>query len=73
MLKNKITLLRKKKLGGVPKSTVAKNIGCDRSHITRIEHGTAKPSLELAFEIARYFRCNIEDVFEYCRDKDRNY
>ena len=34
-----------------------------RATINAIENGRYDPSLRLAFQIARFFRVNIEDVF----------
>jgi len=38
---------------------------CTRQTILALEQGKYVPSLALAFQIARVFGMNIEDVFEY--------
>jgi DNA-binding XRE family transcriptional regulator len=35
-----------------------------RSYITKLEQGKAVPSLALALQLARYFGCTVDDLFE---------
>lgn len=43
---------------------LAAEVGVTRQTINSIERGRYDPSLELAFELAAYFDCRIEDIFE---------
>ena len=44
---------------------LANRCGCTRQTIIALEKGKYVPSLALAFQIARVFRVQLEDVFEY--------
>ncbi|KPN31582.1 transcriptional regulator, y4mF family [Halolamina pelagica] len=54
----------------VTQEELAKELDVARQTINAIERGRYDPSLELAFELARYFDCSIEDVFTYEPDDD---
>lgn len=43
---------------------LAAEVGVTRQTINSIERGRYDPSLELAFDLAAYFDCRIEDIFE---------
>jgi putative transcriptional regulator len=43
---------------------LAAEVDVSRQTINAIERGRYDPSLELAFELARYFDCRIEDIFD---------
>lgn len=43
---------------------LAEAVGVSRQTINAIEVGRYDPSLELAFKLAAYFDCPIEDIFE---------
>jgi len=43
---------------------LADAVGVTRQTINAIERDRYDPSLELAFELADYFDCRIEDLFE---------
>lgn len=43
---------------------LAAEVGVTRQTINSIERGRYDPSLELAFELAAFFDCRIEDIFE---------
>jgi len=43
---------------------LAAGVDVSRQTINAIERGRYDPSLELAFELAEYFGCRIEDLFE---------
>lgn len=47
---------------------LAKEVGVTRQTINAIEAERYDPSLELAFELAIYFDCSIEELFSYDRD-----
>lgn len=49
---------------GIKKADLARHLRVDRAFITRLEQGKARPSLELALRIARYFGCPVEAIFE---------
>jgi putative transcriptional regulator len=42
---------------------LADRLGVSRQTINAIETGKYDPSLPLAFQIARLFKCRIEDIF----------
>jgi len=43
---------------------LAEAVGVSRQTINAIERNRYNPSLELAFKLATYFGCHIEDLFE---------
>lgn len=44
---------------------LANRLGVTRQTVIAIEQGKYSPSLEMAFEIARVFGVQLEDVFQY--------
>ena len=69
MIQNKVAALRAmKKESGITKADLARRIGVSRSYITRLEAGELTPSLERAFDLARYLDCQIEDLFLYSKE-----
>lgn len=44
---------------------LAEEVDVARQTINAIEGGRYDPSLPLAFELAMYFDCTIEDIFTY--------
>jgi len=48
---------------GWTQENLSERVGVSRQTIISIESGRYNPSLELAFKIAKAFRCKIEDVF----------
>lgn len=46
-------------------SDLAEAVDVSRQTISAIEAGRYNPSLELAFRLAEYFDCSIEDIFEH--------
>lgn len=44
---------------------LANRVGCTRQTIIAVEAGKYVPSLSLAFQIAKAFGVNIEEVFQY--------
>jgi putative transcriptional regulator len=44
---------------------LAERIGVTRQTVIAIEQGKYSPTLEMAFQIARVFGVNIDDVFHY--------
>jgi putative transcriptional regulator len=49
----------------VTQGELADELDVSRQTINAIERGRYDPSLELAFKLAEYFDCAIEDIFEY--------
>ena len=47
---------------------LAERVGCTRQTIIVLEKGRYVPSLSLAFQIARVFDRNVEEVFEWVSD-----
>jgi putative transcriptional regulator len=63
VMKNNIKVLRAKE--DMTQEELAKKVGVTRQTITSIERGKYDPSLELAFSLAKFFGCKIEDIFIY--------
>jgi putative transcriptional regulator len=55
---------------GWTQEQLSERIGVSRQTIISIESGRYNPSLELAFKIAKSFRCKIEDVFIFENGSD---
>lgn len=49
----------------ITQGELAEEVGVSRQTINAIERGRYDPSLELAFELSRYFDCRIEEIFFY--------
>lgn len=62
-MKTKIKELRKKEK--LSQEELAMAVGTTRQTITSIECGKYTASLVLAYKIAKYFGCIIEDVFDF--------
>lgn len=60
-MKNRIEDLRKEK--GIRQDEFAKHLGVSRQTISSLENGRYNPSILLAYKIAKYFECSIEEVF----------
>ena len=58
---DKLIALRKK--AGWSQEELAQAVGVSRQTITSLEVGKYTASLPLAFKLARYFGCSIEDLF----------
>ena len=61
-MKNKIPTYREH--DGLSQGELATAVGVSRQTINAIERERYDPSLELAFKLAVYFECQIEDLFE---------
>ncbi|WP_435062597.1 helix-turn-helix transcriptional regulator [Halobaculum sp. EA56] len=48
---------------GLSQAGLAEEVGVTRQTINSIERGRYDPSLELAFALADFFDCRIEDLF----------
>ena len=62
-MENDLTVWRAK--ADVTQAELAEEVGVSRQTINATERGRYDPSLELAFELAHFFDCRIEDVFHY--------
>jgi len=62
-MENELKVFRAK--ADVTQGELADEVGVSRQTINAIERGRYDPSLELAFELARYFDCRIEELFDY--------
>ncbi len=60
-MKNNLKVWRAK--NDLTQEELAKEVGVTRQTINSIERGKYDPSLELAFKLAKFFDCKIEDVF----------
>lgn len=53
---------------GISRAHLARKIRVGRSYVTKLEKGTAQPSAEIMFRVARYFEQSIESIFQYAAD-----
>ena len=60
-MENHIAALRKQRR--LSQEELAQAVGVSRQTITSLEVGNYTASLPLAFKLARYFGCSIEDLF----------
>ncbi len=67
-LENCIQDLRKARK--LSQAELADHMGVTRQTIISLEKGRYNASLELAFNLATYFDCLIEDIFLYRKDKN---
>lgn len=56
---------RRRRARGLSQEELAEAVGVTRQSINAIERDRTTPSLELAFELAAYFDCRIEELFHY--------
>ena len=49
---------------GISKATLARRIRVNRSYVTKMEQGKAVPSLQVALQLAEYFGCTVDQLFE---------
>ena len=61
-MKNNIKQYREK--AGLSQGELAAAVGVSRQTINATERDRYNPSLELAFKLATFFECKIEDLFE---------
>ena len=62
-MKNRLEELRKAR--GLRHEELADALEVSRQTIGSLENGRYNPSIQLAFNIARYFSLTIEDIFIY--------
>ena len=61
-MKNKIGVYRERT--GVSQGELATAVGVSRQTINAVERDRYDPSIELAFKLAAYFDCRIEELFD---------
>ena len=61
-MKNKLKELRKQK--DLSQKDLAEELEVTRQTINSIERERYNPSLDLAFDLAEFFECGVEDIFE---------
>jgi putative transcriptional regulator len=62
-MKNTLKVWRAKK--DITQEHLANEMEVTRQTINAIERGKYDPSIKLAFKMARFFECSIEDIFFY--------
>ncbi|MDG6244644.1 MAG: helix-turn-helix transcriptional regulator [Methanolobus sp.] len=62
-MKNNLKVWRAKK--DITQEHLANEMEVTRQTINAIERGKYDPSIALAFKMARFFECSIEDIFLY--------
>lgn len=60
-MKNELKVYRAKH--DITQEELAKEVGVTRQTINALETERYDPSLELAFNLAKYFDCSVEDIF----------
>jgi len=61
-MKNEIDVYRER--DGLSQGDLATAVGVSRQTINAVERDRYDPSLELAFKLATYFDCRIEELFD---------
>jgi putative transcriptional regulator len=61
-MENEIAAYRERE--GLSQGDLAAAVGVSRQTINAVERGRYDPSLELAFKLATYFDCRIEELFD---------
>jgi len=54
--------------GEITQDELARQLGVSRQTIIAIEKGKFNPSVALALQMARYFECSIESIFNIKED-----
>ena len=62
-MKNRLEDLRKQR--GIKQEDLANALEVSRQTIGSLENGRYNPSIQLAFNIARFFDMSIEEIFIY--------
>lgn len=60
-MKNILKELRKN--CGLNQTELAAAVGVSKNTISSIEFGDFYPTLKLALKLAKFFECNVEDIF----------
>ncbi|AGB37805.1 helix-turn-helix transcriptional regulator [Natronococcus occultus] len=61
-MENQVTERRNER--GLSQGELAEAVGVTRQTINSIERERYDPSLELAFKLAAYFDCRVDDLFD---------
>ncbi len=61
-MENKLDLYRER--AGLSQGELATAVGVSRQTINAVERNRYDPSLELAFKLAAYFDCPVEQLFD---------
>jgi len=69
ILKNRLEEIRKQR--GIKQEELAAALKVSRQTIGSLENGRYNPSIILAFNIARYFGMQIEEIFIYEEDEGK--
>lgn len=69
-MKNRIKVFRAE--FDLTQEELANAVGVSRQTISAIEKNSYYPSLELAFKLARLFNCQIEEIFQYEANEEKN-
>lgn len=69
-MKNRLEEIRKQR--GMTQEELADLLTVSRQTINALENGRYNPSIELAFKLARYFKCGIEDIFIYEEENENH-
>jgi|AntDeeMetagen134_2_1112570.scaffolds.fasta_scaffold12319_2 putative transcriptional regulator len=64
-------LPERREAAGLSQADLAAAVGVSRQTINAIERDRYDPSLELAFKLAAFFGCAVEDLFDPAIDRDR--
>ena len=67
LIKNQVYELRTQ--SSITQEALAKTIGVTRQTIIAIEKGNYTPSITLALKIAKFFKKQVEDIFEIKYEK----
>ena len=59
----KNSVLEKRKKAGVTQEELATALGVTRQTVIAIEKGNYTPSVALALDLAKFFKCSVEDIF----------
>jgi len=65
---NSVRALRE--ASGLSQAALGESLGVSRQTINSIETGKYDPSLPLAFSLARFFSCTIEELFNDSANQD---
>ena len=65
MIKNNLKEWRARQAQrGISKAALARRIRVNRSYVTKLEQGKAVPSLQVALQLAEYFGCTVDELFQ---------
>ena len=66
-MKNKVKILRESR--GLTQKELGEIVNVSRQAINAIETGKYDPSIWLAYNLAKYFRLTIEELFQFEEEK----